>query len=553
MATARSQSVLKVLPSMTDFAFLMPLALLFGRMGGVRALLSDADTGWHIRTGEWILNHHRVPVADFFSFTKAGEAWYAWEWLSDVLFAWLNAHGGLASVVLASILLLAATFTVLFRLARRHANPILALLVTTAAAIISSVHWLARPHLFTLLFLALFYGALERVREGRNSFHGVPYLVLLPAATMLWTNLHGGFFVGIVMAAIYAAGEFLRIALAADRGVLQAERRRMLHYLMTAAACLAASLVNPYFYRLHLHMLAYLGDSYAAQHIAEFLSLSFHHPVALIFELLLLAGSGAAFWNAARGRYTEALLVLVWAHAALLASRNLALYGVVAAPIIAAALDVWLRRLPGLQVAGWLKRGSARFLEIAAGAAQTDGAPRWHLVSVAAMVAVAALLYAPAPARAFRSEYDPAFYPAGAVAVLRDEPAARIFTDDEWGDYLIYRLYPRTRVFVDGRSDFYGARFEQQYLDVLNVKTGWENTLSRFGINTILLSPSAPLAGALKESSRWRVTYDDGVALIFRAGDSISAAIPGAGTGRGRETTKTGPRDPAISGPPSKT
>ena len=97
------------------------------------------------------------------------------------------------------------------------------------------------------------------------------------------------------------------------------------------------------------------------------------------------------------------------------------------------------------------------------------------------------------------------------------DPSARIFTNDEWGDYLIWRLYPHTQVFVDGRSDFYGDDFEDKYLDVMNVKYGWEKTLARFGVDTILMPPDAPLTGALKESSRWRVVYDDGIALVFRS------------------------------------
>src|SRR5262249_30251970 len=107
-------------------------------------------------------------------------------------------------------------------------------------------------------------------------------------------------------------------------------------------------------------------------------------------------------------------------------------------------------------------------------------------------------------------------YPAGAIAMLQKDRGARIFTNDEWGDYLIYKLYPNHQVFVDGRSDFYGDDFVQKYLDVMNVKYDWQQTLGRFGINTILLSPSAPLAGALKESNRWRVVYDDGVAVVFQ-------------------------------------
>jgi hypothetical protein len=239
-----------------------------------------------------------------------------------------------------------------------------------------------------------------------------------------------------------------------------------------------------------------------------------------------------------------------------LASRNLPLYAIVATPVVASAIDEWLRRLPALEVAGWLKKVTGKLLAIAAETSETDSLPRWHLASALGILVVAALLYAPAPPRRFRAEYDPESFPAAAVTMLRTTPSTRIFTNAEWGGYLIYKLYPRTLVFVDGRSDFYGDSFENKYLDVMNVKYGWEKTLSHFGIDTILLPPDAALAGALKESSRWRLVYDDGVALVFRslkaATDSISA-LPGEGTGRDREVTKTLAGDQTITGIKAKT
>jgi len=551
MEAPRSNFAVKCLPSLTDFAFLLPIAFLFGRMDGVQTLLSDGDTGWHIRTGDWIVANHLVPTHDVFSFSKPGGVWFAWEWLSDVLFAGLNNLGGLRAVALFSLLLLCVTFALLFRLVLRHANPVVAIVVTAVAAAASSVHWLARPHLFTMLFLVLFFGVLERVREGRTRIAGVPYLLLLPLATVLWTNLHGGFIIGIAMLAVYGAGELLKIVFSPDPAVRRPAALQACAYFGTGLACLAASLVNPYGYRLHVHLFQYLRDPYASQHIMEFFSLSFHHPVAIFFEGLLLLSAISVFWYASQGRFTESLLLLLFSHAGLLAARNIPLFAIVAAPLVAAAVESWLSRLPHLEVAGWLRSAGGRFNAIVAKAAVTDALPRWHLVSAAGVAVVAALLFAPHPPKPFRSEYDPKSYPAAAIEFLRQDPSARVFSSDVWGDYLIWRLYPTGRVFVDGRSDFYGAEFENKYTDVLNIKYDWEKTLGRFGVDTILLPPSAPLSGALKESSRWRVVYDDGVALIFRsvaktAGKPISAALQGSGAGRDREVTKTTAGDQAI-------
>src|SRR3984885_13748708 len=98
-----------LMPSLSDLAFLAPILVLFWCTSGVGWLLTDSDTGWHIRAGEWILKNGHVPAIDLFSFTKAGEPWFAWEWLSDGLMAAIHRHSGLAGIVLASLLLLGAT------------------------------------------------------------------------------------------------------------------------------------------------------------------------------------------------------------------------------------------------------------------------------------------------------------------------------------------------------------------------------------------------------------------------------------------------------------
>src|SRR5580658_8898216 len=379
MQASNSRIAIKLLPSMTDFAFLMPIAFLFGRMDGMQNLLGDCDTGWHIRTGEWIVANHAVPVHDLFSYSKPDGVWFAWEWLSDLCFAWLNAHGGLAAVALAAILLISTVFAILFRLALRKSNVIIAIALTMMAAAASSIHWLARPHLFTLLFAVLFYAALERVRDGRTRLAGVPYLAILPVATILWTNLHGGFVAGIVMVGAYGCGELMRFALSPDREAGRAARAQAGRYFACALACLAASLINPYTFHLHQHVIEYLRDPYYSQNIVEFISISFRHPVAIFFETLLLLGAGAAFWSFKKGSYTEAVLLIVWAHGALLAARNIPLFVIVAVPPVAALLSDWLARAPQFNVAPWLRVATARFNGIAADMTETERIGRWHV------------------------------------------------------------------------------------------------------------------------------------------------------------------------------
>src|SRR5689334_18768481 len=57
---------------------------LFGWAVGTSSL-SDNSFFWHLRTGEYILDHG-IPHHDIFSFTAPGTAWIAQSWLAEVAY-----------------------------------------------------------------------------------------------------------------------------------------------------------------------------------------------------------------------------------------------------------------------------------------------------------------------------------------------------------------------------------------------------------------------------------------------------------------------------------
>lgn len=547
METTKTNPLLRFLPSMADFAFLMPLIFIFQGMHGAKTLLGDGDTGWHVRTGEWILSHGRVPHEDMFSFTKNGQTWYAWEWLWDVLFAWLHQHWGMAAVVAGSALVIALTSSLVFRLAyRKGGNPLVAMALTFLAIASSSIHFLARPHLFTLLFTVIFYTALEKVRVSGN--HRLLYL--LPVLTVLWTNLHGGWFVGVALIAVYGAGELANGLFDAEPGALAASVKRMMPYAACAMACAAASLIGPYTYHLHVHIWEYLTDSFQREHIQEMMPIDFQNPGARYFEIMLLAAGAAFLWNLRRKRFTECILLILFGHLAIIASRNIPIFGILATPVITLAASEWIASLENAPVSRWLRKASATAKEMGESIGSMEHEWRTHLVCVLAMGLIIAVLYAPAPPVNFRASFDGKDFPIKALASMGDSAHSRIFTYDQWGDYMIYNMYPKSQVFIDGRSDFYGTKFVKKYLDIIQVRYNWQTRLNEFGVDTALLESNSALASAMKESSKWHVVYDDGYAIVFRTSarpelPQVSALREG-GKDRDRKITNTQPSDRTI-------
>ena len=550
-ADAGVPAVARLLPSLTDIAFLAPAIFLFVKLEGARTLLGDGDTGWHVRTGEWILAHRQIPHADLFSFSRPDAPWFAWEWLWDVCFAFLHQHWGMAAVVAANLAVISLTSALLFRLIRRACgNGLVAIAVTLLATGGCAIHWLARPHLFTLLFFTIALHITTRAAEGRTGLLG--WLIPL---TLVWTNLHGGFFVLFLVLACYIASDLTNALLAGSADVRQDYLRRTKPWLVAFACCFAVTFVNPYGWQLHRHVVEYISDPYLLQHITEFQSMNFHSPVVVYFEPLMVMAIATAFRDVRYRRFADVFLSMGWLHLALIAQRNLPLFSIAAAPIVARGVMEAIEpsAASSASLASWVGRSARWFEGFSRSFEATDRIARIHLAAVAPLVALSAiLLLTPATRGAidtkFTSTYDPRSYPERALALLRGPETNHIFAEDEWGDYLIYNLYPGKKVFIDGRSDFYGDEFGERYLDLLNVQHGWQKTLDRYAVDTIVIAPRFALASTLKISRDWRVVYDDGVALIFRRNvpEPESPASRGERVYRDRAITNTSNRDQAL-------
>ena len=308
------------IPSFVDLFFLVLVATVFGRPGGWQSLLADGDTGWHIRTGELVLHSGRVPFADVYSFSRAGEPWIAWEWLSDVLFALVYGWRGTGGVAAASGVVLCLAASALFaRLLRRGCGLVIGLGVTMSVVSASSIHYLARPHVFSILFYTLALWALDEDRQ-RQCWR----VWLLVPATAIWANLHAGF-----------------VALPATMGLLAAvcaallQWRNACRYASLGLLCFGAGLVNPYGSRLYSHVFSYLRAPWILDQVQEFRSPSIRSEETVVFAVLLLAGAVLASRSFGRGEWFDGVLALAWGFAAMRSARHIAFYMVAVAPLLA--------------------------------------------------------------------------------------------------------------------------------------------------------------------------------------------------------------------------
>jgi hypothetical protein len=510
-----------LIPPVTDLIFITLLvALTFGALAP--RLLKDAGTGWHIRNGQQILQTHSITRTDSFSYTMRGQPWYAWEWLYDLLIAAIHQWLGLNGVVFFTAVVIAATFALVLRLAlRRGANLPAAVILVMLAVGASTIHFFARPHVLSWLLTVIWFQLLDNSEIASETANPGQErrLLWLPVIMLPWTNLHGGFLLGIALCGIYLIAGLIRYL--SDKEDRQKIGRWLKGLAVASLLSLFITLVNPYGYKLHSHIYSYLSNRFLMNHIDEFLSPNFHGVAQQCFAILLLITLAAVATKRQKLRLSHLLVTIFAAYSGLYASRNLPVSSILLTLTVAPILSASISDIGALQkMRPWLRGLISRGNAFATRMTEMELRFRGHLWPALAMLLglLVCIQHGRLGARqVMNAQFDAKRFPVQAVEVIAqrgiEEP---IFAPDYWGGYLIYRFFPDARVFVDDRHDLYGEHFLKDYLKVMHVQPDWEKFLNERQVQWILAPGEGSLANILKETPAWKVIYEDNTAILFQ-------------------------------------
>jgi hypothetical protein len=512
-----------LLPSAGDLLFVALVGMLALTALSVR-LLGDAGIGWHIRTGQLILTTHAIPRVDPFSPAAGGQPWFAWEWLYDVLVGWLESVAGLNGVVLLSGLVIALVFSWTLRLLlRRGTNILVALVLVLLAASASMIHFLARPHVVSWLFTLVCFWILESSERSCDGSHSETRLLwFLPLLMLVWVNVHGGFLVGFALLAIYwcaAVWQWFRPTGDRFDDVLRKIRvgRRIGTLTIAGILSAAATLVNPHGWRLHLHIYRYLSNRFLMDHIDEFHSPNFHYVAQRCFAGLLLLALVALAAKRREVRLSQGLVVLFAVYSGLYASRNIPVSSLLLILVIGPWLSDAMERLADRRMALRGRRlPSVQFLPRMKAVELSLQGHLWPIAATLLACWIAAHGGKLGTRPLMDAHFDAKRFPVAAVNYLEKQNVpGPVVSPDYWGGYLIYRLYPRARMVVDDRHDFYGEEFLKSYLKMVNVEPGWEDFLQQHPAHCVLVPKDSALANILAETSDWKAIYTDEVTVAF--------------------------------------
>jgi hypothetical protein len=475
---------------LTLFLFVRPLLL-----------LGDGGTCRHFLTGIYILEHQAIPTTTYLSAVEPNSAWITHELLCDLLFGLPFQALGLNWIVLTAALAITLSITWSYQMARRRGAGLAGALAAMVLALEAcSVHWSARPHVFTyLFFLVCYYECFAANGSWRRR------ALVLSVIMLVWGNSHGSFALGLAMIACRALGDLAQSKSVNQAGNLWTGRQSAIIFFSAfLASCLnvrGAGFIN--------YVLAYLASPKIQAQSDEWRSIDFSFA-GPVWSFIALACLLFTLWvySKVKPKLGEFAFMTFLFFASIYAMRLIPYFALAVLPAMATqAGELRLREsLLSVPCLGKLlaanNRASQSELELLKS--------RWLFAGMAAVLSLIFLLAPP-----FRiSDFDPARMPVGAVNYIKDHGISGLgFTKDNWGSYLYWRL--KSPIFIDDRTDFYSQKVLDDYTAIFLSIPGWQNNLAKYPFQFILIPRGLPLEFILRNEQSWKCCFEDRTAALF--------------------------------------
>ena len=289
-----------------------------------RAAVADPDIWWHLRVGEWILQHHTVPRVEIFSGPLAGTPWLAYSWLFELVVVKLFYRLGLLGILAYTAGMIVAITVALYHLVRRLQGDFTLRVLFTFASLFSLLPiYTPRPWHFSILFFVLELDILMHARRTGKTRE----LAWLPLIFALWSNIHIEYIYGL-----FVLGLALVESVVARRWAGATVRTKPVWVFCALLASLLATLANPFGWRIYGVVYNLVTQGGGLLQVSEMQAIPFRGLANYCVLLLTLAAAGALAWTR-RFRLFESGLFFFAAVLSFRSQRDVWLIAVVAAAI----------------------------------------------------------------------------------------------------------------------------------------------------------------------------------------------------------------------------
>ena len=483
------------------------------------------DIWWHLKTGRYILENLAVPRSDIYTFTYSGSRWIDLHWLFQVAVYSLYSLFGPGGLIIFQALILGSAFLFISNASPERPPLALSGLFIMCALFVCEERFLVRPEIFTLLFAAVYIYSLER-RSRR-------LIPLIPLFQIIWVNTSGLFIIGPAILYLHLIGETARVFFC--RGRREGGMENLKIVAAVALISTVVCIINPFgtdglvfplklFSRIggacNIHSVT-IGEfqpplkmgpaagpfSRAAVAARCFLSGHVTNSV-FFFKILIVISMLSIVFNIRKLKISSLLIYSAFLYLALSARRNMALFSFAAIPFSIENIASFWHNLRGGRKLKTAVHGAAAAIILLT--------VSWEVPAI-----ISGRYYMRDNlTKRFGLGLSPMMCPLKAAGFVKDASVGgHLFNDLASGGLLIWNLYPRRKIFIDGRLEVMPDDFYRMYLDIIKrPEDNFADTAARYDIQMVILNHravGARLPNYLYDSPLWEPVYFDEVGVVF--------------------------------------
>ncbi len=442
------------------------------------------DLGRHIKTGQIIWQTHSVPAVNLFSYTEPSHIFINHHWLSEVILYLSYTYLGIYSLLFLKVVLIIVSFGIIYLLAFKK-NPLFAFLASFFYLYIFSYRFYVRPELFSFLFMALFIFLISKYQEKGNLL----FLLPLPFTEIFWVNIHIYFILGPVIFICLLVSELIK------------ERKLNAKLLIIFLTLCLTLLINPSGIAGALEPFTILnqyGYSIVENQSVFFLNQFFFNPQIFMFEIIAAALFVLSFFCLKRANIFWLSISFMATFLSFQMVRNFPIFVLFTLPLFVIGMEGLIKKIKDRQIQSitWFSM----------------------IFAAAGFAIITSWVSLTSPAFGF------SFVPGAEKAVNYFENhhlKGPIFNNFDIGSYLIFRLYPQEKVFVDGRPEAYSVKFFDDYKRMQEDPKFFEQEVRKYNIQTIFfaytdITPWAQdFLQSISKDKRWKQLYLDNSIVIL--------------------------------------
>jgi len=450
-------------------------------------ITADTDLWGHIKFGEEIWESKTLLRSDIYSYTAQGHEWINHEWLSELLMYGVYDIFGSPGLLIGKMLIGFAIIALLSLIScHRYSHPMVYGIVFVISIFIMSPGFMTRPQLMTFLFTSLFLLVFHLYLERKMNF-----LWSLPLIMILWVNSHGGFLIGVGIFPVVVACEIISCRLK------RSDRRHLRGLIFWLILTEISVLINPY----GLHLLTFLYESLSVpRSISEWGSVRILDLSYLRFKILSILVILSLFINKEENRYWEISIIAITMLYAFIHQRHTPIFAIVAAPFLTEKLSELGKRI---RLFG-----------------RVNSSFSFVILNIAVVVLIGYQI-SHATNKHIKTKFnifvDPNIYPTYAVHFLKENRIkGNVLLPFEWGEYVIWKLYPDCKVSIDGRfRTAYPEEVLDDHFEALRNEERRMELLDKYPTDVVLVRRNSPFQKMIAIRQDWIYVYSDSLSKIY--------------------------------------